>query len=185
MNQTKSKPFPGLVLTAIALCTVAMLLSVVFVWPRRIPPTMNLSSPAFKNNGTIPTKYTCDGGDIIPPLQFSDISDEAKTLTLVMEDPDAPSGIFDHWVVFNMPLSVTGIEEGVEPQGIRGNNSTGKVGYKGPCPPSGVHHYIFTLYALDTELPLLEGASKKDILEAMASHIVDRAKWVGLYGKSR
>ena len=146
---------------------------------------MNLSSPAFKNNGTIPPKHTCDGGEAIPPLAFSDIPDETKTLALIVEDPDAPSGTFDHWIVFNMPLSVTGIQEGEEPQGIRGNNSTGNVGYKGPCPPSGVHHYIFTLYALDSELPLLEGASKKDILEAMGSHIVDRAKLVGLYGRTK
>jgi Raf kinase inhibitor-like YbhB/YbcL family protein len=129
---------------------------------------MQLSSPAFKNNGMIPDAYTCTGEEMIPPLEFRDIPLETTFLALVMEDPDAPSGTFDHWIVFNIPASTAVIEEGTEPLGIRGNNSTGKVGYVGPCPPSGVHHYIFT---------------EKDILEAMGTHIVERAKLVGMYGK--
>lgn len=178
----KSKDAPAVLA---ALCTLIVFAGVVSVLLSHTRHAMNLTSPAFKNNGNIPPLYTCDGENTIPSLEFKDIPVEAKSLALVVEDPDAPSGTFDHWVLFNMPVSIHGVDEGREPEAVRGNNSSGKTGYVGPCPPSGVHHYIFTLYALDTELAAEEGASKKDILEAMGTHIVDRAKLIGLYGRKK
>ncbi len=131
----------------------------------------------------IPKKYTCDGDDVSPELVFSDIPDGTESLALVMDDPDAPMGTFDHWVVWNIPSDTEKIEEGEEPSGVQGKTGFGKKGYGGPCPPSGVHRYFFKLYALEDTLDLREGSSKKDLEQAMDDLIIEKAVLVGKYSR--
>ena len=142
---------------------------------------MKLTSPAFENNGKIPSEYTCDGSGTSPELNIADVPKNAKSLVLINDDPDAPVGTWDHWIAFNIPTTTAKIEEGSEPEGLGGKNSWGKTGYGGPCPPSGVHRYFFKLYALDTTLNLKEGATKKDIEKAMQGHIIAKAELMGTY----
>lgn len=142
---------------------------------------MKLTSSAFQNNGQIPSEYTCDGNDLSPPLSISEVPANAKNLVLISDDPDAPVGTWDHWVIFNMHPSTREISKGKEPQGTAGKNSWGRTGYGGPCPPSGTHRYFFKLYALDTMLNLPQGAAKKDLERAMQGHIIAQAQLVGLY----
>ena len=142
---------------------------------------MKLTSPAFTHNGAIPSEYTCDGSDLSPPLEISDVPSNAKSLVLINDDPDAPVGTWDHWIVFNIPSSIEDIPKGTEPKGTAGRNSWGRTGYGGPCPPSGTHRYFFKLYALDTELNLQEGATKKDLERAMQGHIIAQAELMGTY----
>ncbi len=147
---------------------------------------MELTSTAFENNGMIPEQYTCDGNDISPPLNISQIPEGTKSLVLIMDDPDAvkPAGkVWDHWIVFNIPSNLNEIEEGKEPQGIQGITSFGRLGYGGPCPPDNEHSYIFKLYALDIELDLVEGASKEQILELMNGHVLEEAELIGRYSR--
>ena len=146
---------------------------------------MKLTSPAFTHNGGIPSEYTCDGADLSPQLVISDVPANAKSLALVMDDPDAPVGTWDQWVVFNMPVSTEEIPKGTEPKGTAGKNSWGRTGYGGPCPPSGTHRYFFKLYALDATLNLPEGATKKDLERAMQGHIIAQAQLMGTYKRSR
>ena len=124
--------------------------------------TMKITSPAFKHEGNIPSEYTCEGSDTSPELDIEEIPVNAKSLVLIVDDPDAPAGTWDHWIVFNVPVSAAKIAKGTEPEGTPGKNSGGKAGYGGPCPPSGVHRYFFKLYALDTMLDLPEGSSKSE-----------------------
>ena len=142
---------------------------------------MKLTSSAFQHNAQIPSEFTCDGSDLSPPLSISDVPSNAKSLVLISDDPDAPVGTWDHWVVFNIPASTKEIPKGTEPKGTGGKNSWGRTGYGGPCPPSGTHRYFFKLYALDTMLNLPQGASKKDIEKAMQGHIVARTELMGTY----
>ncbi len=150
---------------------------------------MRLESPVFENGGMIPSKYTCDGADISVPLRFSNVPAEAKSLALIVDDPDAPMGIFVHWVIYDIPASLEGLPEGVPPApllegGIKqGVNSFGKIGYGGPCPPNGTHRYYFKLYALDTVLNLEPGLGKHELLAAMRGHVVDGAELMGLYAR--
>ena len=150
---------------------------------------MRLESPVFENGGMIPSKYTCDGADISVPLRFSNVPAEAKSLALIVDDPDAPMGIFVHWVIYDIPASLEGLPEGVPPApllegGIKqGVNSFGKIGYGGPCPPNGTHRYYFKLYALDTVLNLEPGHGKHELLAAMRGHVVDGAELMGLYAR--
>lgn len=146
---------------------------------------MKLTSPAFANNDIIPSEFTCDGADASPPLIISDVPSNAKSLALVMDDPDAPVGTWDHWVVFNIAPTTKEIPKGKEPKGADGRNSWGRTGYGGPCPPSGTHRYFFKLYALDTILNLPEGATKKDLEKAMQGHIIAQAQLMGMYKRSR
>ncbi len=142
---------------------------------------LKLTSPAFGDNGMIPAKYTCDGDDINPELLVEGIPKEAKSLVLIMDDPDAPVGTWDHWIVFNIPL-VSKIEENSVPSGaVQGTNSFRKLDYGGPCPPSGTHRYMFKLYALDATLDLAEGANKADVENAMEGRILAQTKLIGLY----
>lgn len=145
---------------------------------------MKLSSSVFENNQLIPAKYTCDGEDINPPLQISEVPEGTKSLALIIDDPDAPMGTWDHWIVWNINPSVSFIKENSVPEGgVQGMNDFGKQPYGGPCPPSGTHRYFFKLYALDKELEL-DSSSKKEVLErAMEGHILDKAELVGLYKK--
>ena len=142
---------------------------------------IKIASTAFAEGEMIPKKYTCDGDDISPPLQISDVPENTKSLALIMDDPDAPVGVWDHWIVFNIPASISQISEGEEPQGTPGKNSWGRTGYGGPCPPSGTHRYFFKLYALDTMLDLEPGASKKKVLKAMEGHILAQGELMGKY----
>jgi len=161
--------------------------------PETIPPikTFKLTSPAFEEGGYIPRKYTCEGDDVSPPLSWEDYPSETKSFVLIVEDPDAPRGVFTHWIAYNIPADVNMLEEGVErveklPSGImQGVNDFGRIGYGGPCPPPGKpHRYVFKLYALDVVLDLEPGASKDEVLKAMSGHILAEATLTGLYSRS-
>ena len=143
---------------------------------------MKISSPAFKENDTIPKKFTKDDGNISPPLHIEDVPDSAKSLALVVEDPDAPSGTFHHWVLFNMNPRTTDIRENSVPvMATQGRNDFGEVDYGGPKPPSGEHHYFFNVYALDTVLQLPRGARSSDLENELKGHVVGQASLMGRY----
>ncbi|MGC9443835.1 MAG: YbhB/YbcL family Raf kinase inhibitor-like protein [Candidatus Methanospirareceae archaeon] len=142
---------------------------------------MKLSSPAFASERVIPRKYSCYGANVNPPLRIADVPAGTKTLALILEDPDAPSGAFVHWLVYNIPVD-NRIEEDSVP-GTQGVNTYGKRAYAGPCPPSGTHRYVFKLYALNTKLALDEGADRATLEAATEGHIVDTAELMGLYQK--
>lgn len=144
---------------------------------------LHISSSAFGEGGRIPLKYTCDGQDINPPLKFENVPGGAKSLALVMDDPDAPNGIWVHWVVWNIGPATREIRENSVPKGaLQGTNDFRKRGYGGPCPPA-THTYSFKLYALDAELKLGAGAAKSDLERAMKGHILSQAVMHGVYGK--
>lgn len=145
--------------------------------------SMKIASSAFENQQKIPLKYTCLEDGINPPLEFSDVPKNAKSLALIMDDPDAPMGTFVHWVVFDIPAVTTGIAENSKPAGTEGKNGAGETGYFGPCPPSGTHRYFFKLYALDSLLGLDTHADKKAIENAMEGHIVAQAELIGVFSK--
>jgi Raf kinase inhibitor-like YbhB/YbcL family protein len=145
--------------------------------------TLAITSSAFKDMELIPKKYSCDGDNTNPPLEIHDVDVNAKSLVLIMEDPDAPHGTFDHWIKFNIPPDTIIIEEGKEPQGVAGLGTKGTLTYHGPCPPSGSHRYVFRIISLDTEIPLAEGASKNDIEHMMAGHILQESQLIGLYSR--
>lgn len=144
---------------------------------------MKITSPEFKNNEFIPKKFTCEGNDVNPTLIIEDIPKEAKSLALVVDDPDAPMGTWVHWVVYDI-AAVSKIDENSIP-GKQGSNDFGRKDYGGPCPPSGTHRYFFKIYALDTQLNLAEGISKKTLEKAMNGHILDKAELIGLYQRGR
>lgn len=142
---------------------------------------MNLTSPEFTQNEMIPKKFTCQGEDISPTLEITGVPERAASLVLINDDPDAPGGTWDHWIVFNIaPTEI--IDEDSVP-GIQGKNSWGRNEYGGPCPPSGTHRYFFKLYALDSQLNLSEGATKQEVEAAMKDFILDQATLVGVYKK--
>jgi Raf kinase inhibitor-like YbhB/YbcL family protein len=142
---------------------------------------MKLSSPDFSHNGKMPSYLTCDGADISPELHIADVPLNAKSLVLIMDDPDAPRGTWTHWVVFNIPPETRKISKGNEPEGIQGVTDFRSLGYGGPCPPSGQHRYFFKVYALSGTLPLKEGATKQQVLQAMQGKIIAQAELMGLY----
>jgi len=145
---------------------------------------MNITSLAFLPNEKIPSKYTCDSENINPPLTFSQVPKEARSLVLIMDDPDAPGGTFTHWVVFNIPPATIAIlEDSVPEEALQGLTDFGKVGYGGPCPPSGTHRYFFKLYALDEILNIPEGSKKEEVEKAMEGHVLESVETVGLYGR--
>jgi len=149
---------------------------------------MQISSAVFSHQSTLPAKYTCDGDNISPPLSFSDLPTDAVSLVLIMDDPDAlkPAGrVWDHWLVWNIPPSVSQIAEGQNPSGLIGFNTEGRQAYGGPCPPDGEHRYFFKLYALDAWLDLPLSATKGEIEKAMAGHILDQAELLGLYNRNK
>jgi len=141
---------------------------------------LSVNSSAFESGKLIPKKYTCDGQEINPPLTIEGVPKEAKTLVLIVDDPDAPSGTFDHWIVWNIPASMGKIGENNVP-GIEGMNGARQIGYFGPCPPSGTHRYFFKVYALDTELSLAVGSKKRDVEKAMQNHVLAKGELMGLY----
>lgn len=142
---------------------------------------MKLTSSAFKHEGFIPDVYTCKGKDISPPLKIADVPQEAKSLALIVDDPDAPGKTWVHWVVFDIPVTDKIGENSIP--GKQGMNDFGRKDYGGPCPPSGVHRYFFKLYALDVSLDLKEGINKGELEKAMEGHILDRCELLGKYQK--
>jgi Raf kinase inhibitor-like YbhB/YbcL family protein len=145
--------------------------------------TLTVSSPAFDHEGYIPKKYTCDGENISPPLNIQGVPKAAKSLVLIMDDPDAPSGVFDHWVVWN--ISPTEVIKENSLRGTSGKNSMGKSGYTGPCPPSGTHRYFFKVYALDTLLDPGDDTDKKVVEQAIEKHVIAYGELMGLYKRNR
>jgi Raf kinase inhibitor-like YbhB/YbcL family protein len=149
--------------------------------------TMLITSSSFTEGSMIPAKYTCDGQDISPPLEWKDVPTDTKSFALISDDPDAPGGIWVHWVVYNIPPDITKLAENVRPEkefknGMRqGKNDWPRIGYGGPCPPSGTHRYYFKLYALDAVLDLKPGATKKELLQAVKGHILAEAQLMGRY----
>jgi Raf kinase inhibitor-like YbhB/YbcL family protein len=146
---------------------------------------MDLTSPAFEPQGPIPRVYTCDGQDVSPPLEVSGVPEGTLSLALVMDDPDAPGGTWDHWVVYDIAAGTTLIEEDARDLGTPGKNSWGHAEYGGPCPPSGTHRYIFRLYALDRRLDLEPGADKRELFRAMEGHVLAEAELMGTYERQR
>ena len=144
---------------------------------------MTLSSPAFENGEKIPAKYTADGEDISPPLTFGEIPKNAQSLALIMDDPDAPGSTWVHWLVWNIPPDRNDLSEGEKLPFTHGTNDFGTLVYGGPSPPSGTHRYYFKLYALDIMLDLEEGATKKQLLEAMDGHELAKAVLMGKYNR--
>jgi hypothetical protein len=144
---------------------------------------MIIASPNFNDGAMIPRKFTCDGGGINPELEIQNVPPGAKSLALMMHDPDAPiAGGFTHWVVWNIDPSTTLIkDESVPPGSIEGKNSANEFGWFAPCPHVGTHHYEFTLYALDATLDLEEGATADQLMSAMQGHIIEETELVGLY----
>ena len=151
----------------------------------------HLTSTAFKAEGDIPQRFTCDGDNISPPLSWRGTPNGTKSFTLIVHDPDAPRpGGYTHWVIYAIPSSVTQLEENVPKQekvtggGIQGANDGGRLGYTGPCPPSGTHRYYFRMYALDREVNLKAGAGKSDLEAAMKGHILAQTELMGKYKRS-
>jgi Raf kinase inhibitor-like YbhB/YbcL family protein len=144
-----------------------------------------LRSSAFVNGGKIPSLYTCDEKDINPQLEWSDAPENTKSFVLIMDDPDAPGGIWDHWIVYNIPSNITELKENIGtdlPMGTKqGRNSWGKNRYDGPCPPDREHRYFFKLYALDISLNEQEGLSKIRVEEIINDHILAKAELIGSY----
>ncbi len=151
---------------------------------------MELTSPAFFHDSVIPARYTCDGDNVNPPLVIGGVPEQAVSLVLIMDDPDVPKhlradGMWDHWVVFNIPPQTREIAENSEPSGVHGLGTGGNLKYSGPCPPDREHRYFFKLYALDCKLDLAEGASKAEVEQAMAGHIMAEAELMGSYDRPR
>lgn len=152
---------------------------------------MKLTTPAFSDGGAIPPKYMCDGENVSPPLEWSGLPAGAKCLALIMDDPDAPRGVFLHWLIYGIPASESGLAEGIGEGGeqagggTQGRNDFGDIGYGGPCPPSGTHRYYFRLFALDSDIPLKSGASRKQLESAMAGHVLGQTELMGRYTRSR
>lgn len=146
---------------------------------------MNITSSAFSVGAMIPSKYTCDGQDISPPLSWNDEPKNTVSFVLIHDDPDAPMGTWDHWILFNIDGKTTELAENVDVSTLSeiklGRNSWRRNDYGGPCPPSGTHRYFFKLYALDTKLDLPEGSNKQDIEKAMAGHILAETELMGKY----
>ncbi|MFW6159246.1 MAG: YbhB/YbcL family Raf kinase inhibitor-like protein [Planctomycetota bacterium] len=142
---------------------------------------MKLASPAFEPHQPIPPKYTADGQDVSPPLAVEAVPDDAKSLALIVDDPDAPGKTWVHWIVYGIPVTDRIDEAGVP--GTQGQNDFGKLAYGGPAPPSGTHRYVFKLYALDEESDWDEGLSKQEVEQKMEGHVVDQAELVGTYSR--
>ena len=158
---------------------------------------LKLVSSEFEHNASIPARFTCDGENVNPPLLISGVEEDAKSLVLLMDDPDIPEVVkssrgiqkFDHWVLFNIPTNLINVEEAYMGKGTLGKNSGGKSVYTGPCPPTEYklteHRYIFQLYTLDIALELVEGATMEEVKDAMKGHILQKAELIGLYDRTK
>jgi Raf kinase inhibitor-like YbhB/YbcL family protein len=158
---------------------------------READMSIELKSDAFTNGQSIPAKYTCVGKNISPALSWNDPPAGTQSFALIMDDPDAPMGTWTHWVLYNIPAGARSIQEdlpvkgkNIEPNTIYvGKNSSGNIGYDGPCPPSGTHRYYFRMYALDTLISLLPGATKDELLREMKDHILAQGELMGTFSK--
>ena len=146
---------------------------------------MKITSSAFQEGGNIPSKFSCDGADTSPPLQIADVPSRAKSLVLIVDDPDAPSGLFTHWTAWNISPQTSTIAEGSPSKGVQGTNDFGKSGYGGPCPPSGTHRYYFKIFALDRELDLPSGAKRGQLDAAMKGHVIAQGELMGRYSRKK
>jgi Raf kinase inhibitor-like YbhB/YbcL family protein len=165
------------------LCSALLLLSANFTTAEAAP--FKITSTAAADQGALPVLYTCDDKNISPKITWSGKPAQTKSYALIVSDPDAPNGVFYHWVLFNLPTSLNTLEEGVTrlPANSKvGDNSWGKTAYNGPCPPKGTsHHYVFTLYALDKKLNLAEGTDAPKLMAVMKNHILDKTSFVAVY----
>jgi Raf kinase inhibitor-like YbhB/YbcL family protein len=157
-------------------------------------PTIRLKSAAFDDQGQVPRNHTCDGEDLSPPLAWAGVPEEARSLVLICEDPDAPMGTWSHWVLYDLPPTLRELRGGMPKEASvtvgaggevarQGTNDFGKIGYGGPCPPGGTHHYVFQLYALDAQPQIVDGARRADVLKAIQGHVLASGKLVGKYGR--
>jgi Raf kinase inhibitor-like YbhB/YbcL family protein len=147
---------------------------------------LDVTSSAFSEGQSIPEKYTCDGQNVSPPIKWSGASEKTKSIAIICEDPDAPSGTFSHWVLYDLPGSTKELAEGSSGGGKEGVNGFGKKGYGGPCPPPGpAHRYFFRIYALDTESLSNAGSSKENITAAMQGHILAQRQLMGRYKRNK
>jgi Raf kinase inhibitor-like YbhB/YbcL family protein len=174
------------------LIRIGIIFSLVGCMPQAIEPatqggndmSIQFTSIAFSESGTIPKVYTCDDKNISPPLAWTGVPNNTVSLALIMDDPDAPAGTWVHWTLFNLPPSLTGLEQGKNGGGIEGKNDFNKLGYGGPCPPRGSNHrYFMKVYALDTMLDLKPGATKAQVENAMKGHILAQGQLMGRYGR--
>ena len=151
--------------------------------------SIKLTSTAFKEGELIPRQHTCDGVNVSPSLEWSGVPKIARTLVIIADDPDAPAGTWVHWVLYNLPADNIGMVENLPATdelragGFQGKNDFGKIGYGGPCPPSGTHHYLFKIYGLDSELSLKAGATKAEVEKSMEGHVVSQGQLMGIYRK--
>jgi Raf kinase inhibitor-like YbhB/YbcL family protein len=147
---------------------------------------MKITSSAFQEGGNIPSKFTCDGADLNPALRFDGAPAEAKSLLLIVDDPDAPVGLFTHWLVWNIDPKTTEIAENSAPGGaVQGTNDFPKKGYGGPCPPSGTHRYYFKIFVLDRSLDLKPGAKRAEVDAAMRGHVIAQGELMGRYSRKK
>lgn len=161
-----------------------MTVSLLIFFPMDNIMALELLSPTFKQGETIPLTYTCDGKNISPPLLWRDVPAGTKSLVLIVDDPDAPAGTWDHWLVYNIPANLVSLPEAIKqlPEGaLPGKNSWNKLDYGGPCPPDREHRYFFKLYALDTVLPNKAGMTKKEIENAMNGHVITSSELITKY----
>lgn len=179
----------------LSLAALLVFSSTVVACAREVPATqeevrvtLSLSSTAIEEGDRIPVKYTCDGQDISPPLLWGEPPQVTEAFALIVDDPDAPGGVFTHWVLYNLPANVHQLREGIPAQErlengtLQGKNDFGRIGYGGPCPPRGpAHRYRFTIYALDKSLDLKPKASKKQLLDAMKGHVLAQGQLIGTY----
>ena len=144
--------------------------------------SISITSPAFQAGGDIPAKFTCNGTNVSPELQITGVPNDAKSLVLIVDDPDAPRGLFTHWIVWNIDPKTTRFAENSPPAGgVQGTNDFGKTKYGGPCPPSGTHRYFFKIFALDTKLGLKPSARTTDLDTAMSGHVLAQGELMARY----
>jgi len=148
---------------------------------------IKVTSPVFDEGGMIPSKYTCDGEDISPPIEWDGIPDGTQSIALISDDPDAPMGTWVHWVLYNLPADARRLDEDIPASEVlangakQGTTDFGRVGYGGPCPPSGTHRYFFKVYALNAQIELIKAATKEQLLNAMEGHILAEGQLMGKY----
>jgi hypothetical protein len=192
----------GLIVSAITAVTALLVLAIIALFYFQAPSydpkdddvikknvtVLTVNSTAFNNSQRIPDRYTCKGSDISPPLTWKGIPSGTSSIALICDDPDAPSGTFVHWVLYDIPGNSTGLPENIPGDkvlndgSVQGKNGFGTIGYRGPCPPSGKQHrYYFKVYALNTTLKLQPGASKNDVVKAMQGHILAEGKLIGVF----
>lgn len=170
--------------TLLTMALVTLSVTHLFATQQGVPARMKLTTPAFVHSQSIPAKYGCDGRDISPPLKIEGVPKDARSLALVVDDPDAPAGTWVHWLLWNIDPATTQIPEGTAPRGAEeGINSWQRKNYGGPCPPSGTHRYFFRLYALKERLSLPSSATRKELDRAMQGKILAQTELLGRYSR--